>query len=85
MNDFHKNRYLPPVLFSGFLSLGDGDKEFPGNLGLYDQLMALQWIHKNVEHFGGDPNRITLAGHSAGALNVGIHMVSPLTKGEKMI
>ena len=64
----------------GFFSLDDD--EFPGNLGLFDQLKALQWIHKNIEVFGGDPSRVTLAGHSAGALDVGVQMISPLSKGK---
>ena len=64
---------------SGFLSFEN--KEFPGNLGLFDQLMALQWIHRNIGAFGGDPDRVTLAGHSAGALDVGVQMLSPLSKG----
>ena len=68
------------IIISGFLSFGNDD--FPGNLGLLDQNMALQWVHRNIEAFGGDPNRVTLAGHSAGALNVGVHMISPLSKGE---
>ncbi len=44
---------------------------FPkGNYGLWDQLLAIEWIHENAHLFGGDPNRIVLAGHSAGAGNV---------------
>jgi carboxylesterase type B len=41
-----------------------------GNYGLWDQLLAVEWIHENAHLFGGDPNRIVLAGHSAGAGNV---------------
>ena len=63
----------------GFFSLDN--REFPGNLGLFDQLKALQWIHTNIGVFGGDPSRVTLAGHSAGALDVGVHMISPLSRG----
>jgi carboxylesterase type B len=43
---------------------------FKGNYGLWDQLLAVEWIHENAHLFGGDPNRIALAGHSAGAGNV---------------
>lgn len=63
----------------GFLSLGT--EEIPGNAGLKDQAMALNWIKLNIEKFGGDPNLVTLMGNSAGAYSVTAHLVSPLTKG----
>lgn len=40
----------------GFLSTGND--EFPGNLGLWDQRLALQWIQRNIEAFGGDKNKV---------------------------
>ncbi|XP_062559306.1 juvenile hormone esterase-like isoform X2 [Armigeres subalbatus] len=47
-----------------------------GNYGLGDQQTALQWIRKYIEHFGGDTNKVTVMGHSAGASSVNYHMYS---------
>jgi len=49
---------------SGFLSTGD--EASPGNNGMKDQALAIQWVKDNIEHFGGDVDRITLMGQSAG-------------------
>ncbi|CAL1278834.1 unnamed protein product [Larinioides sclopetarius] len=63
----------------GFLTSNTNDA--PGNMGLYDLLMALQWVNNNIEYFGGDKTRITITGESAGAAAIGMLCVSPLTTG----
>ncbi|MEO3757829.1 carboxylesterase family protein [Mycobacterium sp. B14F4] len=52
----------------------------PGNQGLFDQVMALEWVKNNIADFGGDPNRVTIFGQSAGATDVCFHVASPITR-----
>ncbi|XP_047506273.1 esterase FE4-like isoform X3 [Pieris napi] len=52
----------------GYMCLGT--KEIPGNTAMKDQLLALRWIKANIEAFGGDPDRITIFGHSSGSISV---------------
>ncbi|PSN39205.1 Venom carboxylesterase-6 [Blattella germanica] len=63
----------------GFLSTGD--REAPGNFGLKDQVAALKWVQANIDAFGGNPQRVTLFGESAGGSSVHFHMISPLSHG----
>jgi len=69
----------------GFLATPELSKETghnaSGNFGLMDDIAMLQWLHKNIAAFGGDPNRVTIGGQSAGAGSVGFLAMSPLAKG----
>lgn len=57
------------------------ETDIPANLGLRDQLAALTWVRSSIEAFGGDPERVTLAGQSAGAMSVGALFGAPAADG----
>lgn len=54
--------------------------DFPPNLGLLDQVEALKFIKEEISNFGGDPNKITIFGQSAGSASVSLHTYSPLSQ-----
>ena len=59
----------------------ESDVHASGNYALLDLIAALHWIHANIAAFGGDPNRVTIGGQSAGASNTHSLVASPLAKG----
>ena len=85
----HKGVVLVSIAYRvgqlGFLSHPGLSAESPthtsGNYGLLDQIAALKWIKENIASFGGDPNKVTIFGESAGAISVSMLCASPLAKG----
>ncbi|KAH8374612.1 hypothetical protein KR200_002011, partial [Drosophila serrata] len=65
----------------GFLSFKDPSLDIPGNAGLKDIILALQWIKANAVNFNGDPDNITIFGHSSGSTTVQLLLASPQTEG----
>jgi len=64
----------------GFFTMGKESK-YPGNMGMLDQVKALEWVRDNISAFGGNPGNVTIHGESAGGISVGLHCLSPLSKG----
>lgn len=58
------------------------DGVIPGNLGLKDQVLALKWVNKNIDRFGGDPQKVTIVGQSAGSTGVSLIVMSEKSKGK---
>lgn len=63
----------------GFFSTGDGIA--PGNYGLWDQKLSIEWVRDNIASFGGDSNSITLAGQSAGGFSVALQALHSANRG----
>ncbi|KAL1498381.1 hypothetical protein ABEB36_009188 [Hypothenemus hampei] len=83
--DFLLNRNLVFVSLNyrlgvlGFLSTND--LNCPGNWGIKDQVMALRWIKRNIQAFGGNPEKVTIVGQSAGSASVSYILQSKKTEG----
>ena len=76
------NYRLGPLGFFFHKSLESGDpRDDSGNYGLLDIIQALAWIQSNIDAFGGDPDKVTVGGESAGAFNVCSLLGTPLAKG----
>lgn len=71
------NYRLGPLGFLALPGLGEGN----GNFGLLDQITALRWVQKNIQTFGGNPDKVTLFGESAGAMSACALLASPLAEG----
>ncbi|CAG2112292.1 unnamed protein product [Medioppia subpectinata] len=88
----HENHYEGHVLsglgdvvfvsvnYRVFGFLYSGTPEAPGNMGLWDQALALEWVNDNIRYFGGDPERITIFGESAGSWAASLHVLSPVSR-----
>lgn len=63
----------------GFLSFGD--RFLKGNYGIWDQILALEWVKNNIEDYGGNPEEVTIFGESAGGMSVSLLSLIPRNKG----
>lgn len=76
------NYRLGPLGFLAHPQLSaESEQHSSGNYGLLDQIEALRWVQRNIKAFGGDPERVTIFGESAGGGSVFALLVSPLAKG----
>lgn len=67
------------IFVVGFLNLNH--ENATGNAGLKDQNLVLKWVGKNILRFGGDPEKVTIFGQSAGAASVDYHVLSDMSRG----
>lgn len=65
----------------GFFDHASWDASQPRNFGMLDMVAALRWVNRNIAAFGGDPERVTIAGNSAGGMGVQLMMVAEDARG----
>ena len=75
------NHRLGPIGFSDLSSVGGEKYKDSGNVGMLDIIAALQWVHDNIENFGGDPGNVTIMGQSGGGSKVCTVVSMPAAKG----
>ncbi len=75
------NYRLGLMAWADFTQVAGGEEYTDLNLGLRDQIAALQWIQANIAAFGGDPDNVTIFGESAGAWSTTALAISPAARG----
>lgn len=75
------NYRLGALGFLDFSGFSDGTTRFDSNLGLRDQVAALEWVQRNIAAFGGDPDNVTIFGESAGGTSVTTLLATPAARG----
>ncbi|MGW8314329.1 MAG: carboxylesterase/lipase family protein, partial [Bacteroidales bacterium] len=75
------NHRLGPIGFSDLSGVGGPAYASSGNAGTLDMVAALEWVHENIENFGGDPDNVTIMGQSGGGAKVCTLLAMPATNG----
>ncbi len=75
------NHRLGPLGCSDFSAAGGGQFASSGNAGMLDLIASLEWVHDNIENFGGDPGNVTIIGQSGGTQKVSTTITMPASKG----
>ena len=75
------NHRLGPIGFSDLSAVGGPEYASSGNVGALDMVAALEWVHKNIDRFGGDPENVTIMGQSGGGAKVCNLLAMPAAEG----
>ena len=75
------NHRLGPLGYTNLAGVGGAEYAASGNAGMLDIIAALEWIRDNIEHFGGDPDNVTIMGQSGGGVKVTTLTAMPQAKG----